>query len=84
MIRGKARTLRNGKVSARDTSIQCKINDSRKKIIENAWASQWPDRQWPNRHQDRLQPQKLWCAFQSPPKTKGCPQNRKGGSTGHE
>jgi len=34
MIRGKARTLRNGKVAARDTSIHSKINGSRNMIIE--------------------------------------------------
>jgi len=40
---GNARTLRDGKVTARDTSIQFKINGSRKMIID------------PGR--DRLQPQ---------------------------
>jgi len=47
MIRGMARTLRDRKVASRESSIHCKINGSRKMIIDpgkmrgppSAWMS---------------------------------------------
>jgi len=99
MIRGKARILRDGKVAARHTSIHSKINGSRKVIIDPGKMRGPPVartcivelettdiRVFP-RGQDRLQPQELWCAFESPPITKRLPREpkrRRNSSTGYD
>jgi len=75
LISGKFQTLRDGKVAARDTPVHCKINGSRKMIIYPAkmHGLQVAIICMDKLGQDRLKPQKLWCAFQSPPIIKRLP-----------